>query len=252
VNAKRQLSILCVFLLINALLVASSTLITPAELLAPPGTLPDTAAEIPGWQMALASAGMVILLYGLLGMAGFWFAGKLDLPGIYREEAGWQAWFRTPFLLGIGLGVISVLIDRIIAVACSVEGLPHPGFPLSLLASGSAGIGEEIVFRGFVFGLWAFILNLILRHWGAKRTALWIANIIAALAFSAAHLPSAMLLLGVNSPAELPIWVIIDGLVINCIVSIVAGERYIRDGLVAAMGVHFWTDVVWHVIWPML
>jgi hypothetical protein len=26
-------------------------------------------------------------------------------------------------------------------------------------------------------------------------------------------------------------------------------QRYMRDGLVAAMGVHFWTDIIWHVIW---
>jgi len=252
VNAKRQLSILGIILLLYALLVFSSTLITPVDQLAPPGTLPETAAEIPQWQIALASAGMVLVLYGLLGAAGIWFTRKLELPGIYREKAGWRVWFHQPLYLGLGLGVICVLIDRVIALAVSVEGLPHPDFPLSLLASGSAGIGEEIMFRGFVFGLWALILNWLLRRLNAKRTALWIANIIAALAFSAAHLPSAMLLLGVSSPADLPSWIIVEGLLINSLVGLVAGERYIRDGLVAAIGVHFWTDIVWHVIWPLL
>jgi membrane protease YdiL (CAAX protease family) len=251
-NVKRQLSVLGIFLLIYSLLVFFSTLITSANQLAPPGTLPDTAAEIPQWQIALASAGIVIVLYGFLGLAGSWFARRLELPGVYREGAGWETWLRRPLLLGLCLGVICVLIDRIIALLVSVEGLPHPGFPLSLLASGSAGIGEEILFRGFVLGLWAFILNWLLRRWNAKRTALWIANVIAALAFSAAHLPSAMLLLGVTSPADLPAWVIVEGLLINGILGLVAGERYVRGGLVAAMGVHFWTDVVWHVIWPLL
>jgi membrane protease YdiL (CAAX protease family) len=252
VNTNKQLAILGGFLLIYALLVLSTTLITPVDQLAPPGTLPDATAEIPQWQIALASAGVVIVLYGLLGMAGFWFARKLGLPGIYRAHAGWKAWLGTPLLIGLALGVISVLIDRFIALLISVEGLPHPAFPLSLLASASAGIGEEIMFRGFMFGMWAFILNLVLRRWGARRTALWIANIVAALAFSAAHLPSAMQLLGVSSPAELPTWIVVEGLLINSLVSIVAGERYIRDGLVAAIGIHFWTDVVWHVIWPLL
>jgi len=35
-------------------------------------------------------------------------------------------------------------------------------------------------------------------------------------------------------------------------VALVAGERCRRDGLVAAMGVHFWADIVWHVIWPLV
>jgi membrane protease YdiL (CAAX protease family) len=221
-NVKRQLSILGILVLIYALLVLSSTLTTPVDQLAPPGTLSDTAMEIPGWQIALASAGIVLVLYGLLGTAGFWFARKLELPGIYRVEAGWKAWFRQPLFLGLGFGVICVLIDRVITLAVSVEGLPYPEFPLSLLASASAGIGEEIMFRGFVFGLWALIFNLLLRRWEVKRKALWIANVIA------------------------------EGLLINSIVGIVAGERYMKDGLVAAMGVHFWTDVVWHVIWPVL
>jgi len=251
VNTKRQLSIFGIFLLIYALLVFSSALITPTDQMVPPGQ-PDTATKISGWQFGLASAGVAIVLYGVLGLAGFWFARHLDLPGVYREGASWDAWLRKPLLWGLGLGVICVLIDRVIALAFSVEGLPHPDFPLSLLASASAGIGEEIMFRGFMFGLWAFILNWLLRRWDAGRTALWIANIITALAFSAAHLPSAMLLLGVSSPAELPIWIIAEGLIINSLVGIVAGERYMKDGLVSAMGVHFWTDVVWHVIWPLL
>jgi hypothetical protein len=48
VNTKRHLSILGVFLLIYALLVFLSTLITPADQLVPPGTLPDAAAEESG------------------------------------------------------------------------------------------------------------------------------------------------------------------------------------------------------------
>jgi hypothetical protein len=33
---------------------------------------------------------------------------------------------------------------------------------------------------------------------------------------------------------------------------IAAGERYMKDGLIAAAGVHFWADIAWHVIYPLL
>jgi hypothetical protein len=46
--------------------------------------------------------------------------------------------------------------------------------------------------------------------------------------------------------------VLADLVVLNGLVALVAGERYMRDGLVAAMGVHFWADIVWHVIWPLV
>jgi hypothetical protein len=36
---------------------------------------------------------------------------------------------------------------------------------------------------------------------------------------------------------------------LTLLVGLVAGERYVKDGLVAAAGVHFWTDVVFHVMW---
>ena len=74
------------------------------------------------------------------------------------------------------------------------------------------------------------------------------ANVIAALAFAAGHLPAAMYLLNVQSPLELPVVVLAELAVLNGLVELVAGERYMRDGLVAAMGVHFWADVVWHVV----
>ena len=101
-------------------------------------------------------------------------------------------------------------------------------------------------------GLWAFLLNLLLRRWKATQAALWGGNIIAALLFSAGHLPAAMLFLGVLSPLEIPILALAEIFLLNSLVGLVAGERYMRDGLTAAIGVHFWADMVWHVIWPSL
>ena len=61
-----------------------------------------------------------------------------------------------------------------------------------------------------------------------------------------------MMILGVATPAELPSIVIAEVILLSGIVGIVAGERYMREGLVAAIGIHFWTDIVWHVLWPAL
>ncbi len=102
----------------------------------------------------------------------------------------------------------------------------------------------------FVLGLWAFLLSLALKRWNARRGALWAGNVIAALAFGPAHLPATMVALGVATPAELPSIAIAEVLVLSSIVGIVVGERYIKEGLIAAVGVHFWADVVWHILWP--
>jgi membrane protease YdiL (CAAX protease family) len=149
------------------------------------------------------------------------------------------------------VGLVLVIGDRAFARALEWEGFPHPEFPLSLIVSATAGIGEEILFRLFVMTLWAWLLYMVLRRWKAKRTAFWIANVIAALAFGAGHLPGVMAIVEVRSPAELDPLLLAELFLLNGIVGLVAGERFIRDGLVAAVGVHFWTDIVWHVAWPL-
>ena len=154
--------------------------------------------------------------------------------------------------LGLAVGVLLIIVDQIIAGLGAAKGFPHPPFPLSVIASATAGIGEEILFRAFVMGLWAFLLNLLLRRWNGRTAALWIGNVIAALAFSASHLPAAMILLNVTGPAQLPAWALVELLVLNGLLGLVAGQRYMRDGLVAAMGIHFWADIIWHVIWPLV
>lgn len=190
-------------------------------------------------------------MYGLLGLAGVWFARKLSLPGIYREGVGWRRWVVAPMAIGAALGVVLIIGDVLFARASEDwAGFPHPEFPLSIIASATAGIGEEILFRLFVMGLWAFLLDRALRRWKARRFSLWIGNVIASQAFGAAHLPATMMILGVSTPAELPTLVIAEVLVLSGIAGLVAGERYMREGLIAAVGVHFWADCVWHILWP--
>jgi membrane protease YdiL (CAAX protease family) len=201
--------------------------------------------------VGLANAGIVLVLYGLLGLAGIWFARKLGLPGIYSEDGNWRRWFIIPLLLGLVCGVALVVGDLLFAPINDFGRFAHPEFPVSILASISAGIGEEIAFRGFVFGLWGLILTWLFKRFNGRSLALWIANIIAALAFGAGHLGTIMFLTGASSPAALDPVLLIEVFLLNGIIGLVAGERYMKDGLVAAAGVHFWTDVVFHVIWGL-
>ena len=250
-HRRRQLTLFGALVVTNALLVFVAFALGLMDELPGGGELPEPLASLPKWILGLANAGIVVVVYGLLGLAGVWFARKLSLPGIYREGAGWRNWVVVPMAIGAALGVVLIVGDVLFARASEDwAGFPHPEFPLSIIASATAGIGEEILFRLFVMGLWAFLLNLALKRWNARHLALWIGNVIASLAFGAAHLPATMVALGVSTPAELPPIVIAEVLLLSGIVGIVAGQRYMKEGLVAAVGVHFWTDVVWHILWP--
>jgi hypothetical protein len=247
---RRQLIVFALLLATNALLAFLTYALGLTDPFLADQELPPELATTPPWLLGLANAGIILVLYGLLGLLGLWLARRVGWPGVYRPGAGWRAWLWWPMVLGLVVGIALVVGDRLFAAWGDWGGLAHPTFPMSLIASATAGIGEEILFRVFVMGLWAFLLHSILRK--KKRLVFWIANVIAALAFAAGHLPAVMYLLGAASPLELPTALLIEIALLNSLVALVAGERYARDGLVAAAGVHFWADIVWHVLWPLL
>jgi membrane protease YdiL (CAAX protease family) len=247
---RKQLIVFFVLLAVYAFIVFASYTFFIEQLGAPPGTpVPDASAStsIPG----IAIAGVIFVAYGIAGLAGYGFARKLGLPGIFSAEGNWRRWFFIPLLLGLGCGVLLVAADVLFAPINGFGKMPHPPFPASLLASLGAGIGEEILFRGFVFGLWGFLLNWLLKRFNGRTAALWIANVIAALAFGASHFGSVFFLTGATALEELRPALIVEVFLLNGVIGLIAGQRYMKDGLVAAAGVHFWADVVWHVTWGL-
>lgn len=257
-ETKKQLSVLALLIIANAFLAVLYYLLLPPEMLDLAGVGQPT-LDLPRWVLGLANGGIILVIYSLAGIAGYWFSRRLGLPGTFRPDAGWRSLFLWPLVAGAIVGVFIILVDRGLSPVVQAQinssqdwqGIAHPPFPLSIIASATAGIGEEILFRSFVLGFWAFLINLILRRWQATRLALWIGNLIAALAFAASHLPAAMLLLGVSTPAELPPALLAELILLNGVLGLVAGERTFKDGLVAAVGVHFWADIVWHVLYPL-
>ena len=205
--------------------------------------------EVPPLVLGAGGAVIVFVLYGVLGSLGYWFARKLGLPGIYSPDGNWQRWFVIPLLLGLVCGVGVIVGDLLFAPINSIGRFPHPMFPASIFASLAAGIGEEILFRVFVFGLWALVLNWFLSRFNGRSVALWIANFIAALAFGAGHLGIIFLLTGAQTIGEVPPVLLAEVFLLNGLIALLAGWRYMKDGLVAASGIHFWSDVVFHVFW---
>ena len=61
-----------------------------------------------------------------------------------------------------------------------------------------------------------------------------------------------MFLVGTRSLADVPIVLLGELFVLNGLLSVVAAVLFRRYGFLAAVGVHFWTDVVWHVVYGAL
>lgn len=262
---RRQLTVFLIMLLIYALAAFISYAFLGNQITSMSSLISSMPARtfiLPMWVYGLENAGIILVGYGLLGLLGYWLARRVGLPGMFSRGCGWRRWVGIPFLLAIPCALFLIAGDLVFAPINGLGRYPHPLFPFSILASLSAGIGEEIIFRGFLFGLWALLLTWVLKRLNGHTTALWIANVIAAVLFAAGHMPSVAMMTHavVYDTAgnatflfeKLSPVLVVEVFLLNGIVGVVVGWCYIKDGLVAATGVHFWTDIFWHVVWGLV
>lgn len=208
-------------------------------------------AELPAPKplLALGSAVSMLVLYGGLGWVGRILATKLAIPDLLDDSVSNHARFRLPLIWGIACGVFFILADIAIRPMHGFGPLPHPEFPASLVASATAGIGEEVIFRLFLIPFWVWIISHLILKGRHQTQVFWIVAALSAVAFAVGHLPSVTLLLGLPDIASIPFAVQFEVFLLNGVLSMLAAWLFLRAGIVAAIGVHFWTDIVWHVLY---
>jgi membrane protease YdiL (CAAX protease family) len=202
--------------------------------------------------LALVNAGIMLVLYGGLGFLGLKLSQKLGFANIWDPMVSNRQRFLIPALVGIGLGVFLVLADAILSQFHALGPLPHPPFPTSLVASAIASIGEELVFRLFFIPFWVWLISYVILKKKWQNQVFWIVTILSALAFAFGHIPSVMAFFGWKTIGEIPPALMGEILLLNSIVSVFAAYYFRRFGFLAPVGIHFWTDVVWHVVWGMI
>jgi len=146
----------------------------------------------------------------------------------FIKGAQWHVWLLVPLLIGLMLGIVMSALDRLFTARGISTGFTHPTFPLSVIASGAAGIGEEILFRLFMLGFWAFFLTLFFGCWIPKQITFWMANVLAALAFGAAHLPTVMVLSQSTSLSSIPPPVFVEVFLFNGLIGLMTGYWFRR------------------------
>ena len=202
-------------------------------------------------RMALVSAGTMLVLYGGLGFVGLLLARKLGFPEIWDPAVSNRQRFLTPALAGAGLGVFFIVADLLFQRLHALGPLPHPPFPTSIVVSATAAIGEEVIFRLFFIPFWVWLISTVLLKGRGQDPVFWIVTLVSALAFAIGHLPSVMFTLGLTEISQVPPALLGEMILLNGIFSLIAAVLFRRFGFLAAVGVHFWTDIVWHVIWGL-
>lgn len=231
-------------------LVASLAVLTGIGVFLPQGDIAQAQTlQIPKPVFAIVVALGTLVMYGGLGYLGLVLARKLGFAELWSKDVPAQRRLLNPALVGILLGVFFIIADSILSQWHTFGPIPHPPFPTSLVASATAGIGEELLFRLVFISFWVWLISDILLKKRWKNQIFWIFAVASAFAFASAHLPSLMFLFGMKSIGDVPTALMAELLLINGTLSIIAAYYIKTCGLLAAISVHFWADVVWHVIW---
>jgi hypothetical protein len=210
-----------------------------------------------------------LMALGLAALIGTFTAKKAGLGAPFIE--GWLAnspiWQHsksvviTALITGVLLGGLIIAVDVIVftpfleaATGYSNANLLNPDINRAapwqgFLAAISAGITEEVLFRFFGVSLIAWLGGLIFKDAEGRPKAFIVvfAVFLWAVIFGLAHLQ-----MPVAVEWELSSATIVRSLVINSMGGLVYGWMYWKKGLESAILVHFSTDVVLHVILPVI
>ena len=244
-------------------LLLAQVAILPYQLTMQSTSLDELAAQLGPTQLALvlsSELGVNWLVYCILAAIGLWLAGRtgLGLPLLENWTRGLsvRGHLRKMLPIGIGVGILVSVLGIVIPTAFKPLLPPaSPNQPFltpppwqGLLASLSAGVTEEVLLRLFVMTLLAWVGSWISRRPDGRPTiaTIMVANVLAALLFGAAHLPT--------QAAFTPLTPIVVAavLLVNGLGGVFFGWMYSSRGLESAMVSHASADIVVHVLVPLV
>jgi hypothetical protein len=202
--------------------------------------------------IALVTAATLLVLYGGLGFVGLQLSQRMGFSPLWSPDISQRRRFVIPAYIGLGTGAFFVLADAILSRMHALGSLPHPPFPTSIVASVTAGIGEEAIFRLFFIPFWVWLISSVILRGRWRDGVFWVVSVWSALAFALGHLPSVIFALGLEGVSAVPAALMAEIILLNGALSLLAAAQLRRSGFLAAVGVHFWADIAWHVVWGLL
>ena len=232
-------------------------LLTAANIYLPQGEMGDLMKQtspvtIPQWQLALGGAGMTLVMYGLLGFLGLVVSRKVGVPDIWSPDVDNRKRFLLPAIWGGVIGIVLIVGDYFFSKINGIGHFVHPPFPTSIVASISAGIGEELIFRLFFISFWTWLIGFVILRGKGLPVVFAIFSVLSALAFGAGHLPSLMIITGAKTFADFSPVLLVEIFLLNGILGLGAAYFFKKAGYLAAIGIHFWADIVWHVLFGLI
>ena len=205
----------------------------------------------------ISSAANALLAIGLAAL-GLYLACRIGtgMPLVEEWAEGRSRGRKATRIASMGImaGVVAslalILLD-VFVFSQPLTGILHPpGVDLSgfrppfwqgCLAAITAGVVEETLFRLFGLTFFAWLGSFLFKGMDGRPalTVLWIANVLAALAFGVSHLGN-LAIFGLEPTPE----VLVRMLTLNGVIGMIYGWLYWTYGLISAVIAHLITDVV--------
>jgi len=197
-----------------------------------------------------AQAGLLVGLAAWMGLRLGYRYG-LDAPRLRALlHAGSVHGAASHWLAACAIGSVVALACVLVSIASPlvVAKGPHitPAWWQGLLASAYGGIVEEVLCRLFLMSLLVWTLNRLFSTAQPLAWMYWSAIVAAALLFGAGHLP-ALAQMHAFTPVN-----VTQVIVLNALCGVAYGWLFWRHGLEHAMAAHFSSDIVLHVLAPLM
>jgi len=227
----------------------------------------ETGANTPGWEVLAINNLINGLIICILGGIGLLIANRIGLGLPFVES--WAKRESIPYrfrgavsiglIAGVGIALTYLILQNWvfgppmlalfedIGYSVPKEAVTPPLY--GFLAAFSAGVTEETLLRLLGLSLLAWLGGLLFQDSDGrpKLAVLWIANILFAMAFGAAHLPAAE-----SMGWPINTLIVTRTLVVNGISGLVLGWLFLTFGLETAMLTHFFGDVILYTFIPII
>jgi hypothetical protein len=176
----------------------------------------------------------------LIGWVGVYLAPGTGFAGMWQKGVSQRKRFLEPALVGVGIGIISVILDLIQPLA----GEELIGIPASLVAYPLASIIEEIIFRLFLTTTLVWIFSNMLLRGNRQEVIFWVVNVFLGVFYTISQLIQYESIFASDN-----LLTVAHFFVLIALYFILAAFYYRRYGFLAAISMSIGYYLVWHILW---
>jgi hypothetical protein len=204
---------------------------------------------LPIWIPVLTGFIIFCVLLGGAGFFGIKLSSKIGFPEIWDEKISIKNKIFLPAVFGIIIGIIYIIINIIFTKLFLGISLQSSKFPISILISFYISIYSEIL-RLFLISFFIWLFSIKLQY--NQNIVFWIAGIFCAFIFTFVNIYIVMNSLDIGSININTIFLLVEIVIHYGLFSLVAAYVLRKYGIINAIGIHFWSNIIWYVVYGII